>query len=231
MPAKAQILAVEDQETTISLLTDALSEAGYEVATAGTLALARAKLAKALPDVLILDRTLPDGDGIDICREVRAKQASKQLPILFLTARKSVEEKLIGFEGGADDYLAKPFSVEELLARVGALLRRAGAVEKPKSLSAGDLTLDQAARKAFLSKKEIALSVKEFDLLWYLMSEKGTVVRREVLLQKVWGYEEGLDLSTKVIDVTLSHIRDKLGGFADRISAVRGVGYRLNAEP
>jgi len=230
MPVKAQILALEDQETTANLLTDALSDAGYEVSIAGTLAQAREKLAKALPDILILDRTLPDGDGLEICKEVRAKQASAELPVLFLSARKSVEEKVTGLEGGADDYLAKPFSVEELLARVAALLRRAGAAEKPKSLSAAGLTLDMAARKTYLGKKEIALSAKEFDLLWFLMSEKGSVVRREVLLQKVWGYEQGLDLSTKVIDVTLSHIREKLGSVADRIVAVRGIGYRFDAE-
>ncbi|MDE1977023.1 MAG: response regulator transcription factor [Elusimicrobia bacterium] len=230
MTAKAQILALEDQQTTANLLVDALGDAGYEVSVAGTLAQAREKLAKALPDLLILDRTLPDGDGLAICQEVRAKQASAALPVLFLSARKSVEEKVTGLEGGADDYLAKPFSVEELLARVGALLRRSGATEKPKALKSGSLTLDIAARKTYLGKKDVALSAKEFDLLWFLMSEQGKVVQREVLLQKVWGYEEGLDLSTKVIDVTLSHIREKLGSVADRIVAVRGIGYRFDAE-
>ncbi len=230
MAAKAQILALEDQQTTANLLVDALGDAGYEVSVAGTLAQAREKLAKALPDLLILDRNLPDGDGLAICQEVRAKQASAKLPVLFLSARKSVEEKVTGLEGGADDYLAKPFSVEELLARVGSLLRRSGATERPKALKSGSLTLDIAARKTYLGKKEVALSVKEFDLLWFLMSEQGKVVQREVLLQKVWGYEQGLDLSTKVIDVTLSHIREKLGSVADRIVAVRGIGYRFDAE-
>ncbi|MHB2025907.1 MAG: response regulator transcription factor [Elusimicrobiota bacterium] len=229
MSLKTQILAVEDQETTASLLSDALSEAGYEIMTAGTLAEARNKLSKALPDLLILDRTLPDGDGLELCEELRKKEPSARMPVLFLSARKSVEEKVLGLEGGADDYLAKPFSVEELLARVGALLRRAAPEEKPETLTIGPLRLEQVSRKALLNGIELLLSAKEFDLLWFLAERKDQVVRRETLLQKVWGYEEGLDLSTKVIDVTLSHLRDKLETFAERIIAVRGIGYRLDS--
>ena len=227
---KAQILVVEDQAPTANLIADVLREDGYEVHAVDTAQKARANLQRALPDLLILDRSLPDGDGLDLCRELRAKRQSASLPVLILTARKTVEDKVTGLKGGADDYLAKPFSTEELAARVAALLRRAGKTEEPSTLSAGSLRLDRQARKAFLKNKEVPLSAKEFDLLWLLIYRKNHVLTRDDLLQRVWGYEAGLDLTTKVIDVTLSHLRDKIGDASDAIVAVRGFGYRFDAD-
>lgn len=226
---KAQILVVEDQAATSELICDILKEEGYEVQAVDSVTGARTSLKRATPELLILDRTLPDGDGLDLCKDLRGEEKYSALPVLILTARKSVEDKVSGLKGGADDYLAKPFSTEELVARVGALLRRAGRVEEPSTQKAGELTLNRESRKAFSAGKEIPLSAKEFDLLWFLLLRRNRVLTRDFLLQHVWGYEEGLNLTTKVVDVTMSHLRDKLGSQAAMITAVRGFGYRLDA--
>jgi DNA-binding response OmpR family regulator len=226
---RAQILVVEDQNATSDLIMEVLKEEGFEVKVAETLAKARQNISKAMPELVILDRNLPDGDGLDLCRELRENEKSKTLPLLFLTAKKAVDDKVAGLKTGADDYLTKPFNTEELVARVEALLRRAGKSDEPTAQTAGDLKLDRESRKAFLKNKEVPLSAKEFDLLWYLMYRRNRVLTRDFLLQHVWGYESGLDLTTKVVDVTLSHLRDKLGTASAMIVAVRGFGYRFDA--
>lgn len=225
---KAQILLVEDQGATSSLIADVLKEEGYEVHVCETLQKARNSVSRGLPEAVILDRSLPDGDGLDFCKELRENQKSASLPVLILTAQKSVGDKVSGLKGGADDYLTKPFNTEELVARVEALLRRVGRLDEPASQASGDLRLERESRKAFIKNKEVALSGKEFDLLWYLMHRRNRVLTRELLLQHVWGYEQGLDLTTKVVDVTLSHLRDKIGPCAEMIVAVRGFGYRFD---
>ena len=227
--AKAQILVLEDQPATSDLIAEVLKEEGFEVKVVDTLAKARADIARAVPELFILDRNLPDGDGLDLCRELRESEKTATVPLLILTAKKAVEDRVSGLKGGADDYLTKPFNTEELVARVEALLRRSGKAEEPASQLAGEIKLDRDSRKAFVGKKEVALSAKEFDLLWYLMYRRNRVLTRDFLLQHVWGYESGLNLTTKVVDVTLSHLRDKLGPAANIIVAVRGFGYRLDA--
>ncbi len=226
---RAQILVVEDQSSTSDLIAEVLKEEGFEVKVADSLAKARQNIARAVPELVILDRNLPDGDGLDLCKELRDAEKTKTMPLLFLTAKKAVEERVSGLKTGADDYLTKPFNTEELVARVEALLRRVGKSDEPEQQAAGDLKLDRDSRKAFLKNKEIPLSAKEFDLLWYLMYRRNRVLTRDFLLQHVWGYESGLDLTTKVVDVTLSHLRDKLGPAASMIVAVRGFGYRFDA--
>lgn len=225
---KGQVLLVEDQKATSSLIADVLKEEGYEVHVCENLQKARQSVSRAVPELLILDRALPDGDGLDFCKELRAEARTAALPVLILTAQKSVGDKVSGLKGGADDYLTKPFNTEELVARVEALLRRAGRLEEASSQTSGDLRLERDSRKAFVKNKEVALSGKEFDLLWHLMHRRNRVLTRELLLQHVWGYEEGLDLTTKVVDVTLSHLRDKIGSCAEKIVAVRGFGYRFD---
>ncbi len=227
---KAQVLVIEDQAPTADLIAEVLKEEGFEVKVANTLEKGRAELGRALPDMMILDRNLPDGDGLDLCRALREDAKTAALPLLILTAKKAVEDKVSGLKGGADDYLTKPFNTEELLARVEALLRRSGRVEEPAEQKVGDIRLDRDSRKAFVKGKEVGLSAKEFDLLWYLMYRRNRVLTRDFLLQHVWGYEAGLDLTTKVVDVTLSHLREKLGPAASCIVAVRGFGYRLDDE-
>jgi len=225
---KAQILVVEDQPATSDLIREVLKDEGCEVQVVENLGQARKSLERALPDLVILDRSLPDGEGLDLLKELRSGPRSAKLPVLILTAQNTVDDKVAGLRQGADDYITKPFNTEELVARVEALLRRVGTLEEPAVQQAGELKLDRSSRKAFVKNKEVPLSAKEFDLLWFLMHRRNRVLTRDFLLQHVWGYEQGLDLSTKVIDVTLSHLRDKLGPPAHKIAAVRGFGYRFD---
>ncbi|MDD5304969.1 MAG: response regulator transcription factor [Elusimicrobia bacterium] len=226
---KAQILVVEDQAATADLILEVLKGEGYEAQTVDTLAKARARLKKQPPELLLLDRNLPDGDGVDLLAEIRDDEKLGSLPVIILTAKKDVADKIAGLRVGADDYVAKPFNTEELVARVAAILRRAGKGEEPTSVEAGGVKLDRASRKVHIGEQEVPLSAKEFDLLWFLVYRKGRVLTRDFLLQHVWGYDSGIDLTTKVIDVTLSHLRNKIGPIADKIVAVRGFGYRFDA--
>ena len=227
---KAQILVVEDQTATSDLIVEVLSAEGYAVQVADTLAKARARLKKSPPELIVLDRTLPDGDGADLLAEIRADARTAGMPVIILTARKDVADKVAGLRMGADDYVAKPFNTEELIARVAAVLRRVGkGGEEPKVLEAAGVKMDRDSRKVWVAGKEIPLSAKEFDLLWFLIDRKNRVLTRDFLLQHVWGYDADIELTTKVIDVTLSHLRQKLGAPADRIVAVRGFGYRFDA--
>ena len=152
---KAQILVVEDQAATSELIREVLTDEGCEIQTVDTLAKARKSLQRALPDLMVLDRALPDGDGIDLLKDLRGEDRSARLPVLILTAQNAVSDKVTGLREGADDYITKPFNTEELVARVEALLRRAGTVEEPAVQEAGDLKLDRTARQAFLKNKEL----------------------------------------------------------------------------
>jgi two-component system alkaline phosphatase synthesis response regulator PhoP len=226
---KAQILVVEDQAATADLILEILKGEGYEAQAVDTLAKARARLKKQAPEMIILDRNLPDGDGVDLLSEIRSDDKLSALPVIILTAKKDVVDKVAGLRVGADDYVAKPFNTEELVARVATILRRSGKSEEPTTIEAGGIKLDRASRKVHIGAKETPLSAKEFDLLWFLVYRKGHVLTRDFLLQHVWGYDSGIDLTTKVIDVTLSHLRNKIGPVADKIVAVRGFGYRFDA--
>ena len=226
---KAQILVVEDQQATADLIIEVLKGEGYDVTTVDTLGKARARIKKSAPELLILDRNLPDGDGVDLLAELRGDAKLGTLPIIILTAKKDVADKVQGLRTGADDYVAKPFNTEELVARVEALLRRAGKGDEPAILEGATIKLDREARKSYVAGKEVPLSAKEFDLLWFLMYRKNRVLTRDFLLQHVWGYDSGIELTTKVIDVTLSHLRQKIGAPAEKIVAVRGFGYRFDA--
>ena len=226
---KAQILVVEDQKVTADLIVEVLKAEGFDAQTADTLAKARARLKKNPPELMILDRNLPDGDGVELLAEIRVDEKLSTLPVIILTAQKDVADKIAGLRTGADDYVAKPFNVEELVARVEALLRRSGKGGEPATLETSGVKLDREARKTWVAGKEVPLSAKEFDLLWFLIYRKNRVLTRDFLLQHVWGYDAGVDLTTKVIDVTLSHLKQKLGAPADKIVAVRGFGYRFDA--
>ncbi|HAM36715.1 MAG TPA: DNA-binding response regulator [Elusimicrobia bacterium] len=225
---KAQILVCEDQPATSDLISEVLQDEGCEIQVVESLAKARKSLTRALPDLMILDRNLPDGEGLELLKELRTDPRTSKIPVLVLTGQNAVTDKVAGLREGADDYITKPFHTEELVARVETLLRRVGTLEEPAMQEAGELKLDRGSRKAFVKNKEVPLSAKEFDLLWFLMHRRNRVMTRDFLLQHVWGYEQGLDLSTKVIDVTLSHLREKIGPTADKIVSVRGFGYRFD---
>ena len=229
----ADVLVVEDEESLLQTLRYNLSRAGHAVrlCTDGSVALEMAL--DNPPDLLILDLMLPGMDGLEICRRLRAEVANpavSQTPILILTARDEEIDKVVGLEVGADDYLTKPFSMHELLARVKALLRRADMAATPRDaparLESGDLVVEVGARRAVLGGSDLQLKPREFDLLAYFLRYPGQVLKRDRLLRNVWGYESAGD--TRTVDVHVRWLRGKIEDDPTnptRIQTVRGVGY------
>jgi DNA-binding response OmpR family regulator len=223
----AGILVVEDDEAIASGLVRVLEGQGYEVRR---VAGGGAALASAGPDValVLLDLGLPDVDGLEVCRALRT--ARPGVAIIILTARDAELDIVTGLDAGADDYLVKPFRLSELLARVRAHLRRAGAASgtprKPATLTAGALRVDLAARRAWHDGRELALRPKEFDLLALLVAEAGRVVTRERIMREVW--DTAWMGATKTLDTHVLSLRGKLGA-RSAITTLRGVGYRLDA--
>lgn len=225
MPPK--ILVVEDEEQIASFLRRGLTYEGYEVDVApdGTVALSKARETRM--DLVVLDLMLPGMDGLEVCRRLRTTNSS--LPILVLTARDSVSDRVQGLDAGADDYMVKPFALAELLARVRALLRRAGPGE-PELLQFGDLRLDTGTRQVYRSDKLIELTSKEFDLLELFLRHPRKVLTRETIYDRVWGYDFGGE--SNIIEVYIRYLRQKLEteGKSRLLFTVRGVGYVLREE-
>jgi DNA-binding response OmpR family regulator len=225
---KQKILIVDDEVSICNLLKMALSSEGYEIMTSYDGKDALKKIETWKPDLLILDVMLPEINGFDICRKVTA---DNPIPVIMLTAKSDLVDKVLGLELGADDYITKPFHTRELTARVKALLRRVSAEAKPsgaKTLKNGGIELFPAMRKVLLQDEEIDLSVKEYDLLLFLMSNIDQVFSREVLMERVWGYDFAGD--TRTVDVHVQRLRKKLGDDhtnSKYIHTVFGVGYRL----
>lgn len=221
-----RILVVEDEAKMAGLLQRALTERGdvVEVAATGGDAVALASLAHF--DTVLLDVMLPDMDGFEVCRRLRNQHV--WVPVLMLTARTAVEDRVQGLDAGADDYLAKPFSFEELLARIRALARR-GPVERPAVLAVGDLRLDPAARRVWRGGEEIALSGKELVLLETFMRRPGQVLSRDQLLDQAW--DMSYEARSNIVDVYVRQLREKIDRPFDRnsLETVRGAGYRLKA--
>lgn len=228
---KARILVVDDEESLAKLVAHNLAREGYEVITALDGREAREKIRLENPDLIILDLMLPGEDGLEICRRLREEK--NQTPVLMLTARDDEIDRVLGLELGADDYVTKPFSVRELVARVKALLRRSVPAEKENTaiLKAGDLSLHTASYEAFFDGQKLELTRKEFELLEMLMRNKGRVLKRDYLLQRLWDMDS--NFVTRVLDVHISKLRDKLekaGATSVRIQTVRGIGYRLEED-
>jgi two-component system, OmpR family, response regulator RegX3 len=226
------VLVVEDEESITTPLTESLAREGFDATVAGTAAEALELAATLDPDLVLLDVMLPDGSGLDVCRELRR---ASRVPIIMVTARGEEADRVVGLELGADDYVTKPFSAREVVARMRALLRRAepatGDTATDGRLEVGGLVVDPATRLASLDGRALELSRKEFDLLRVLAEEAGRVVTREQLLRDVW--ETTWLGSTKTLDVHVSAVRRQLGDdpAAPRyLHTVRGVGFRL-AEP
>jgi DNA-binding response OmpR family regulator len=221
------VLFVEDEPSIFEPFSAALRREGFEPVVVSTLADARAAWAAEPADLVLLDLGLPDGDGRDLCRELRA---SSDVPIIVLTARGTELERVLGLELGADDYVVKPFSGAEVIARMRAVLRRARPSEAAPSgvVEIGPLRVDVASRRVWLSDDELSLSRKEFDLLSELVAHAGEVVKREDLMSRVW--DENWFGSTKTLDVHVRWLRGKLGDdpAAPRfLHTVRGVGFRF----
>ena len=221
------VLALEDDKETQEMLKASISEEGHIVTVAETMAEGARLLERLSPDILIIDRMLPDGDGLQFCAKLKRSSAYRHLPVLLLTGKVEVSDKVLGLKLGADDYLTKPFAMEELKARLEALLRRAGkTLQKQAVLVSGPLSLDTEARTVRLGKGEVSLTNKEFDLLRAFLERPGKVLTREFLLAAVWGITVDLS-SDKTVDVTIMHLRKKLGEAGDSIVAVRSQGYKL----
>ncbi|MBC7263217.1 MAG: response regulator transcription factor [Chloroflexi bacterium] len=221
---QTNILLVEDEITLLDTLRYNLEKEGYTVSTAtdGVQALEIARRDK--PDLIILDIMLPELDGLSVCRILRKEMS---VPIIMLTARGGEVDKIIGLESGADDYITKPFSLGEFLARVRAVLRRAPSTPADR-LESGDLVVDLIGRRAYLGDKELNLTHKEFSLLVELMRHKGVALSRDLLLTRVWGYEYYGD--SRTVDVHIRWLREKIEqdpSVPQRIQTIRGIGYRF----
>ncbi|HEU5244710.1 MAG TPA: response regulator transcription factor [Gaiellaceae bacterium] len=222
-----RVLVVEDEKKLGELLGRGLREEGYaaDVADRGEEAL---WMARAVPyDAIVLDVMLPGADGFEICRRLRREKV--WTPVLMLTARDAVDDRVGGLDAGADDYLTKPFAFEELLARIRALTRR-GQVERPTVLEVGDLRLDPAAHRAWRGERELDLSAKEFAMLELFMRRPGLTLSRTQLLDGAW--DIAFESRSNVVDVYIRYLREKIDRpfGLDSIETVRGVGYRLRAD-
>jgi DNA-binding response OmpR family regulator len=224
MPDKPLILIADDEEDVRDLVSMNLRRAGFvtEEAVDGLEALSKAHLLK--PDAIVLDVMMPGRDGYRVCQELREEPETKHIPIIMLTARGQTQDRIMGFEKGADDYLAKPFSPKELVLRVQALLRRATmTAEAATELKEGPFVFDVVGVKLQLHGKPLDLTLIEFKLLHLLASQKGEVIERDVILKDVWGYTE--QVRTRTLDTHVKRIREKLGTSADWLQTSRGYGY------
>jgi DNA-binding response OmpR family regulator len=230
-----RILVVEDDRDIAELVVRYLSKAGFAVETRSSGREALSAVNQRPPDLLVLDLMLPHLDGIEICRAIRGNEKTAGLPIIMLTARGEESERIVGLELGADDYIAKPFSPSELVARVRALLRRAqrpapvSANEPSANLAYGPITVDIERHVVSLKDTAVVLTAKEFLLLEYLLRHRGRVLSRDVLLTDVWGYK--YTGGTRTVDVHIRRLREKLPPLGDALVTVKQFGYRLLDEP
>lgn len=218
----SKILVVEDDRKLAELLGRVLTEDGYETLTAHSKEAALVAIAAASPDLMVLDRMLPDGDGLELCAAFA--RAGRATPILVLTALGELGDRVEGLDRGADDYVIKPFEIPELLARIRALLRRSTAPIR----QIGGLRLDFRGRRVLTVGEPVDLTAREFDLLAHLVEAEGVVLSRAQLLSAVWGIQH--DPGTNLVEVHVSRLRSKLGASAVMIETVRGGGYRLRRE-
>ena len=226
----AELLVVEDDVQVAESLVRGLREAGYAVATAGRLESADERLANGTPALVVLDLNLPDGDGRTWLRRVRRE--GHRMPVIILTARDTLPERVAGLEEGADDYLTKPFAFAELLARIRARLRNAANQVDDEILRVGDLEIDRIRRQVWREGRSVELTAREFDVLALLAQWRGQPVSRDLLAREVWKVNRRLTPMDNVIDVHLSHLRDKIDKDhpSKLIHTVRGVGFRLAEE-
>lgn len=226
----AKVLIVDDRREVADVLVRTLSMNGYGVLTATDGEAALAMALDTQPDIIVLDIGLPKKSGLEVTRELRSRGLTT--PILLLTALDTLGDKVTGLDAGADDYIAKPFELDELLARVRALLRRAALRSESAMLRVGDLTVDPLTREVRRGSRVISLTQKEYALLEFLMRHAGLPVSREKISEHVWKHE--LDPSTNIVDVYINYLRKKIDQDSDRsvVHTVRGVGYMLKeSEP
>jgi len=221
------ILVVDDEANIVELARMYLEQEGFRVRSAGDGATALEMIARQPPAVMVLDLMLPEVDGLEVCRRVRAGKAAPDLPIIMLTARDDSVDKIVGLELGADDYVTKPFDPRELVARVKAILRRVRRAARHEApVHVGDVTIDPARHEVTIAGQPVELRPKEFDLLLALGEHRGIVLSREQLLNLVWGYD--FYGETRTVDVHIAHLRKRLAASSNvEIETVLAVGYKL----
>jgi len=227
--ADEKILVVDDEEHIQELIKFNLEKSGYKVICADN-GIDAIKIAKEqLPQIMLLDLMLPGMDGLDVCKEIRKDINLSNMPIIMITAKSEEIDKIIGLELGADDYITKPFSVRELVARIKAILRRSNLTTLEKTFNVGNLVIDFGKHEVTKGENKIDLTLKEFELLQILIKNKGRVVTRDFLLDKIWGYEYVGE--TRTVDVHIRHLRQKIEDDDKNpvyIQTIRGIGYRFN---
>ena len=222
------IYLLEDDTNIRNFVVYALNNSGLEAEGFELPSQFWAAVEKKKPSMAILDIMLPEEDGLSVLRKLRESSETKDLPIIMLTAKSTEYDKVIGLDGGADDYVTKPFGTMELMARVKALLRRAEPVSDGKEYSIGPLLLNPDKHIIRVDGQDVALTLKEFQLLCYLIRNKGNVMTRDQILQEIWGYE--FDGENRTVDVHIRTLRSKLGKAGDLIETVRGIGYRIGGK-
>jgi len=223
-------LIVDDEQAIVDLVRHHLEKEGLHCMEAkdGETALRLARESK--PDLLVLDLMLPGIDGLEICRLLRRDPSTAQVAIIMLTAKAEEVDRIVGLEMGADDYIVKPFSPRELVARVKAVFRRGRAETEYAIKKVGTLEVDEGKHQVRVEGQLVDLTVKEFDLLCALMKVKGRVLNRDQILETVWGYSNAMDIESRTIDVHIRRLREKIGSESKRIVTIKGVGYRFDPE-
>lgn len=225
----ATVLVVDDEKDLVELVKYHLEKEGLKCLEArdGETALQMAR--ERTPDLMVLDLMLPGVDGLEVCRKLRKDPKTSSIAIIMLTAKAEEVDRIVGLEMGADDYMVKPFSPRELLARVKAVLRRGQGQDMPALKRVGTLEVDEGKHQVTVDGTVVELTVKEFDLLCALMRANGRVLNREQILETVWGYSNAVDIESRTVDVHIRRLREKLGSECARIVTVKGVGYRFES--
>ena len=222
-----RVLVVDDESDVTELLQYRLEQEGYRLATLNDPLGFVVKVREFEPDLMLLDVMMPELSGIQLCRIVRADPSMKNIPVIFLSARGEVEDRIKGLEAGAEDYVSKPFNTNELMLRISKMLKRSGAPSEPAGQSRieiGDVVIDEDLHQLKVDGRNVVLTATEFRLLKLLMERKGRVQSRDHLLVNVWHYDT--DIETRTVDTHVRRVREKLGQHAHMIETVRGVGYR-----
>lgn len=226
-----KILIIEDEPDIRKTLEYNISREGYHVVSASSLLEAKSQIESDSFSLILLDLMLPDGSGLDLCREIKSDKEKSSVPIIILTAKDDEVDKVVGFELGADDYVTKPFSVRELILRMKAVLKRgekkSDNVEVQRQF--GQLSIDTESHEVFVDNNEITLTALEFKLLCQLVDRRGRVQSRDQLLSDVWGYTA--EVTTRTVDTHIKRLRVKLGSMGKYVQTIRGVGYKFTRTP
>ncbi len=225
--AAPKILIVDDEPNIVASVKYNLEREGFRVVSADDGRKAVDLAVREVPDLVLLDWMLPGLDGLEVCRALRGHEATRTVPIIMVTVRSEETDKVVGLEVGADDFVTKPFSPRELVARIKAHLRRGQAPPSAERFVLDELEVDWGRRTVTVKGKPVELTRREFDLLHALIEAKGRVLSREALLDRVWGYERSIEIETRTVDLHVSQLRRKLKKAGERIVTVTGVGYRM----